>query len=133
VGRRRISFKHHRFSFGQLLAPAGALVMGICAFGATLGDAEFQELFAVFSSVYLGVILAVSVLLTISRRNVRYLFSLPVIFPIIHFGLGIGFLVDLAKSFSGGSAKPSNTNAPGPTSPTTPSRPAAPSAPLSAV
>jgi succinoglycan biosynthesis protein ExoA len=97
VGRFRFSRKHKRLTLTQMLAPIG--VVGFVVFGlaSLLGAEGSQEFTASMVTLYLLLILGASGLISLQKRQFAYIFSLPVIFPVIHFGLGTGFLVELFK------------------------------------
>ncbi len=95
VGRFRFSRKHKRLSLMQLLAPIGVVGFVIFGLASILGADGSQEFTASMVTLYLLLIFGASALISLQKKQFAYMFSLPVIFPVIHFGLGTGFLVEL--------------------------------------
>ncbi len=95
VGRFRFSRKHKRLSLMQVLAPIGVVGFVVFALASILGADGSQEFTASMVTLYLLLIFGASALISLQKKQFAYMFSLPVIFPVIHFGLGTGFLVEL--------------------------------------
>ncbi len=97
VGRFRFSRKHKNLSLKQLLAPLAVLGFVIFGLASILGAEGPQRFTGVMVTIYLALILGVAGLISLQKRQLAFVFSLPVIFPVIHFGLGTGFLVEFFR------------------------------------
>ena len=97
VGRFRFSRKHKDLSLKQLLAPLAVLGFVVFGLASVLGAEGPQRLTGVMVTIYLALILGVTGLISLQKKKFAFVFSLPVIFPVIHFGLGTGYLVELFR------------------------------------
>ncbi|HWR83785.1 MAG TPA: glycosyltransferase [Candidatus Deferrimicrobium sp.] len=93
-GRFQFAMKHRQVALVQWLAAAG--VMG---FAVLLVMAPFSvrtaAIFGAATVAYLWVVALYSVFLALKRKHGACLRYGPIIFPTIHFGLGVGFLLGL--------------------------------------
>ncbi len=90
-GRFDLSLKHNFYSPMQLLAAGG--VVGF--FGLLLLSLLFPPLFELFRSatgLYLLIVILFSIFLGLKEKHFGCILFGPLIFPTIHFGLGVGFL-----------------------------------------
>ncbi len=94
VGRFRFTRKHNVKSVTQYLAPLGVLAFVFFGLLSILGRNGPQEFTAFMFVGYLVAVLATTGYISLQKQEFAYVFSLPVIFPIIHFGLGIGFIYE---------------------------------------
>jgi succinoglycan biosynthesis protein ExoA len=92
TGRFRFASKHRQWSLVQWMAGAGALVC-ILLFILGLVSGAAREAFVTVVGVYALIVIAFSGLLALKERRPGCLLYGPLIFPAIHFGLGLGFLV----------------------------------------
>ena len=90
-GRFRFAWKHGQFSVLQWLAGAAVLAFAVLLLLSLLSDAVFG-LFKNLLALYILMILFFSLYLGLSRKHLPCLLYGPLIFPVVHFGLGIGFL-----------------------------------------
>jgi len=99
-GRYQFLKKHpETFSIGGM-APV-ALVVGLFLLPLLgLVDPVFFKLFGLLCGLYLLVVVFSSFAVA-SRAGLKYLRWLPAIYMVIHFGLGVGFLVGAARRLGG--------------------------------
>jgi succinoglycan biosynthesis protein ExoA len=97
-GRFRLAWKHDRFSVMQWLAAAGILGLGTLAVVSLFSNAVFDVLRVALAS-YVLVVLFSSLYVALTRRHLGCLLYGPLIYPVIHFGLGIGFLSEAAEHY----------------------------------
>lgn len=93
-GRFRFAKKHNEFSIMQWIAGFGVAVFLLLLFLSLLSLNAFSR-FQALVAVYFLVILLFSLYLAVRRSYLGCLLWGPVVFPIIHFGLGFGFLREL--------------------------------------
>ncbi len=98
-GRFRFAYKHNEFSLIQWLAAAGvagfALLLVLSLFSAGVAS-----VFRTLVGLYLLVVIFFSLFLAIKEKHLSCLFYGPLIFPTIHFGLGVGFLSGLYEQLT---------------------------------
>lgn len=124
-GRYLFGYKHRQYSLTHFLAPAGTLALALLVlFGLLsgfrgLGVLEFAfNIYAVFA-------LITSALITLREKKLLYVFSLPVIFPLMHLAYGSGFLMAWFKDLR----RRQKLRPAAPAAPAPPAAPAAPAAP----
>lgn len=93
-GRFRFAKKHNEYSVMQWIAGFGVAMFLLLLFLSLLSLNAFSR-FQAMAGVYLLVILLFSIYLAVRRNYLGCLLWGLVIFPIIHFGLGFGFLREL--------------------------------------
>ena len=98
-GRFRFARKHNEYSIMQWLAGFGVAIFLILLISSLLSLNAFSR-FQTLLIVYLLVILVFSLYLAVRRNYLGCLLWGLVIFPIIHFGLGFGFLRELLSHAS---------------------------------
>ena len=90
-GRFKFARKHHLYSPVQWLSGATVFLMGLLAIIA-LASPTVYSILETSVALYLLVILTGCTYLSLKERNLECLLFGPLIFPTIHFGLGVGFL-----------------------------------------
>jgi len=90
-GRFRFARKHREFSPVQWLAGGGVLGFFLLLVLSLFSSAA-AEVFRVVVAWYLLLIIFFSAFLAVRHRRLGCLLFGPLIFPTIHFGLGVGFL-----------------------------------------
>jgi len=100
TGRFRLARKHPRsISIGTLIPPSitvGLPLLGLLSFWWK----EAFYLFIVSAGLYAFLLLGWSAAISI-RKGIKYLPILPLIFLVIHFGLGYGFLAEMIRTLAG--------------------------------
>lgn len=99
LGRFRMSRKHGLWSPTQWLAAAGVVGFVLLLVAAFLSSA-MMNLFQVAVAFYLLTVIFYSLSLALRHKNLNCLLFGPLIFPTIHFGLGVGFLKGVFESYS---------------------------------
>ncbi len=99
LGRFRFAFKHKDISIMQWLAAAGVLGFGLLLLLSFLYTPIFN-LFKIVVAFYLLVVILFSLSLAVKQKHLGCLLYGPLIFPTIHFGLGVGFLSGILDFFS---------------------------------
>lgn len=97
-GRFRFAFKHQEFSLMQWLAGVGVLGFFLLLFLALFSSA-IASAFRTVCALYLLVVVFFSLFLAVREKRLGCLLYGPLIFPTIHFGLGVGFLSGLYEQF----------------------------------
>lgn len=97
-GRFRFSLKHNRFSLIQLLAGAGVVGFGLLLVLSVLSS-SVASVFRTVAGMYLLLVIFFSAYLAYAKKHIGCLFYGPLIFPTVHFGLGVGFLSGLYEYF----------------------------------
>ena len=95
-GRYRFACIHREALSVAQVIPAFFIVWVIFSGLATLGSRFFASIFMSTLGAYAAVVIASSVWLGI-RNGWRHLFTAPVVYPVVHFGLGFGFLVEAVQ------------------------------------
>jgi glycosyltransferase involved in cell wall biosynthesis len=109
-GRFRFAWKHHEFSLIQWLAAGG--VLGFCLWLVlSLFSSAAAEVFRSAVALYLLLVIFFSLFLAVKHKRLGCLLFGPLIFPTIHFGLGVGFLSGLYEQFVKKGASPVETTA----------------------
>ncbi len=98
MGRFKFSHKHNIFSPIQWFAGAAVFGFFFLLFLSFLSSPLF-EVFRTITAFYLLVVIAYSAILAVKEHQLGCLLFGPVIFPAIHFGLGVGFLSGLYGKF----------------------------------
>jgi succinoglycan biosynthesis protein ExoA len=93
-GRFRFARKHGEFSIIQWLAAAGVAGFSLLLVLSLL-SAGVASVFRAATAVYLLIEVFFSLFLTVKEKQLGCLLYGPLIFPTIHFGLGVGFLSGL--------------------------------------
>ena len=97
LGRSRLILKHRKsLNFVTLVPPLFTLAVHILL-GLSILDTFFAKGLLLVLISYYSLILLFSIKISI-RNGFRYLLTLPVVFTVIHLGLGYGFIWGLAKS-----------------------------------
>lgn len=111
LGRFRFSRKHRLFSPVQWISGAGvagfALLMVL-----SLLFPPISNLFQWLLSLYLLLVIFFSLHLAFRHRQLGCLLYGPLIFPTIHFGLGVGFLSGLLETYRQASGRPEPQRSP---------------------
>jgi len=97
-GRFHFASKHREFSPVQWLAGAGALVFSLLLI-LSLFSPAVASVFRTVMALYLLVVVFFSLFLAVKEKIPGCLLYGPLIFPTIHFGLGVGFLSGLYEQF----------------------------------
>jgi len=96
LGRYRLMKKHReQILSGNLIPPLFFLVLAMLT-GFSIFRPSFRPFAAGLGASYLGIIFAVSILISF-KKGLRYLLLLPIIFFTIHFGLASGFLAGFIR------------------------------------
>lgn len=93
-GRFRFAWKHKQFSIVQWLAGTGVLTFFLLLF-LSLFSSGVASVFRTITAVYLLLLVFFSLFLAVKEKRLGCLLYGPLIFPTIHFGLGVGFLSGL--------------------------------------
>ncbi len=99
LGRFRFARKHQVFSLMQWLAGAGVagfvllLVLGLMF-------TPVLKLFQILVAFYLLIVIFFSLGLALREKQLACLLYGPLIFPVIHFGLGAGFLSGMIETYT---------------------------------
>ena len=93
-GRFLFARKHSEFSLVQWLAAAGVVGFSLLLLLSLL-SAGAASVFRSATAVYLLLVVFFSLFLTVKEKQLGCLLYGPLIFPTIHFGLGVGFLSGL--------------------------------------
>ncbi|HOD65157.1 MAG TPA: glycosyltransferase family 2 protein [candidate division Zixibacteria bacterium] len=99
LGRFRMSRKHGLWAPTHWLAAAG-VVLCIVLFVLGFLSLAVMKLFQIVAALYLLTVIFYSLSLALRHRNLNCLLYGPLIFPTIHFGLGVGFLKGVIESYS---------------------------------
>ena len=91
AGRFNFARKHSRVPPMQGLAAAGVVVVALLIL-LSIVSAVAWSLFRTLVGIYLLVDIGFSLYLAVKEKNLSCLLMGPLIFPVIHFGLGFGFL-----------------------------------------
>jgi glycosyltransferase involved in cell wall biosynthesis len=84
------------------LVPLG-FVLSLMIFGATaIYSPIFLLLFVLIIFTYFLLNLCFSIRISIKRRDIRFIFLMPVVFAALHFSYGVGSLIGLARCFISG-------------------------------
>ena len=109
LGRFRFSQKHNLTSPIQWIAGAGVLGFVLLL----LLSFMFTPVFGLFKNavgLYMLLVIFSSAYLTVSKKHLGCLLFGALIFPTIHFGLGMGFLAGILEKFTGTTGLNSNRN-----------------------
>ncbi len=109
LGRFRFSRKHSITSPIQWVAAAGVLFFGLMLFLSFLSN-PVMGFFKNVVGLYLLLNIFSSAYLTVSKKHLGCLLYGLLIFPAIHFGLGMGFLAGILEKFTGTTGINSNRN-----------------------
>lgn len=104
-GRFNFSKKHSIFAPIQVLAGMATLIFGLL-FVASLLYTPVFDLFKTVLSIYLLIVIVFSLLLAVKEKHMECFLFGPLIFPVIHFGLGLGSLAGALKHFTKQSSQP---------------------------
>ncbi|UCC45018.1 MAG: glycosyltransferase [Candidatus Zixiibacteriota bacterium] len=104
VGSFKFTQKHGIFSPVQWLVGSAVLGFGLLLVLGLLSR-PFYEVFKTLLAIYLLAILAFSLYLFLKEKRLACLLYGPVIFPTIHFGLGLGFLKAILEKVKPGSGQ----------------------------
>ncbi|HOP07723.1 MAG TPA: glycosyltransferase family 2 protein [candidate division Zixibacteria bacterium] len=106
-GRGRFLFaqKHNEFSLVQWLAGAGVALFVLLLLGA-LVSSRAAHWFRTLAGLYVLVVILYSAWLAHKEDHSGCLIYGPIIFPTVHFGLGVGFLRGLYEHLTGKDKKP---------------------------
>lgn len=152
AGRYLFSKKYGEYPITSLLAPIGFAVFAFFGTLTILGADGPDEAFGNFFNIYVLIVGITTVILSLRVKQPEFIFSLPVIYPVIHFGLGFGYIKEMIsvwranrnennQTLGDQSAPPeqssppappppvSSSSTPPPPSPPPPQPPAAPQAP----
>lgn len=91
-GRFRFASKHHELAPMQMLAAVGIVALALLLVLSLISEAAWNWLITLVG-VYVLIVVGYSAWLTHDRERLGCLLLGPLIFPIIHFGLGWGFLM----------------------------------------
>ncbi|HSG98648.1 MAG TPA: glycosyltransferase family 2 protein, partial [candidate division Zixibacteria bacterium] len=111
--RYQFGRKHGVRNLFQIGAALGVIWFAFFGLLTILGAEGTDEPLGVAFNAYAAIMLLTTLLIAARARKAEFIFSLPVIFPVIHFGLGCGFLWGWWKSrgtAKGGSAVVSESN-----------------------
>jgi len=97
-GRFRFGKKHQQFSLFQTAAASGVVIMALLLLLAPFSQGA-AHLFKNLLSLYALIVLGVSLFLAINKKHPGCLFYGILIFPIIHFGLGTGYLLSFIDNY----------------------------------
>ena len=97
-GRFRFSQKHSRLAPMQTLAAAGVVGLGLLAL-LSLVSSSAWSLLTTFVGIYLLVVIGFSAFVCMRKDHLGTFLLGPLIFPIVHFGLGWGFLTGIFEKF----------------------------------
>jgi glycosyltransferase involved in cell wall biosynthesis len=94
AGRYSFAKKHGQFSLMQLIAPIGFVVFVFLAILSLLGahDPDTDVILGDLINIYVVIVGITTLILSLRAKQMEFVFSLPFIFPVIHFGLGYGFV-----------------------------------------
>ncbi|MFH2048635.1 MAG: glycosyltransferase family 2 protein [bacterium] len=109
LGRFRFAQKHSLSSPILWLAGAGVLFFALL-FLLSFISTPFFELFKNVLGLYLLLVIFSSAYLSVSKKHLGCLLYGLLIFPTIHFGLGMGFLAGILEKFTGTAVISSNRN-----------------------
>jgi GT2 family glycosyltransferase len=96
LGRFRFANKHGDLSIVQWVAAAGVLVFALLFLLSFLIPPVFQ-FFKLVVAIYLLIVLLFSLYLFLKEKHLGCLLYGLLIFPTIHFGLGVGFLTGIVE------------------------------------